>query len=150
MLVSWLRSVPKKYVEQKCNEVELVSVDYKVEVIISFKGKTYYKPIESINGNNITLRFDEVTVEAKKYKLGISIQLSGREYEKNVNKYNEEEYVGNKVKNSDEFKERLNKLLSDMPEDVEYEIETRISLAPDGLVKNTRVVKEWTEYVAVY
>lgn len=149
MIIPVFRS-PKKYVEQKCSETELVSVDYKVEVIISFKGKTYYKPIESINGNTITLRFDEVTVEAKKYKLGISIQLSGREYEKNVNRHNEEEYVGNKVKNSDEFKERLSEILSDMPEDVEYEIETRISLAPDGLVKNTRVVKEWTEYVAAY
>lgn len=149
MIIPVFRS-PKKYVEQKCSETELVSVDYKVEVIISFKEKTYYKPVKSINGNTITLSVDTVTVEAKRYKLGISIQLSGREYEKNVNRHNEEEYVGNKVKNSDEFKERLNELLFDMPEDVEYEIETRISLAPDGLVKNTRVVREWTEYVAVY
>lgn len=150
MIIPVFRS-PKKYVEQKCSETELVSVDYKVEVIISFKGKTYCKPIEFVDDDgNLTIKFERVIVEAKKYKLGISIQLSGREYEKNVNKYNEEEYVGNKVKNSDEFKERLNKLLSDMPEDVEYEIETRISLAPDGLVKNTRVVKEWTEYVAAY
>ena len=152
MLIPWFKSVPEKYVEKKRKKVEITSVDYKVGVLVRFKERITYKEHSVREDGVIKLKYEKIREPAESYKFGLIVKLSADEYKENAFPYfKEEEYVINKAKDTYEFKKNMNDLLANMPVDREYEVEVfALREEVDGKKVNSRVVAEWTEYVAEY
>lgn len=156
MLIPWFKSVPEKYVEKKRRKSEITSVDYKVGVVVHFKERITYKEYSIREDDVIKLTYEKIREPAETYKFGLIIKLSANEYKENAfsyisNRHKEEEYVINKAKDTYEFKKNMNDLLANMPADREYEVKIFVLREEvDGKKVNSKVVDEWTEYVAIY
>ena len=128
---------PRCYREVTHKDVEIISVDYKVNTIVSFPSKTHW---EYLNGE-----FKERSIPRQDYGFQILVHITGKEYQEN--KHNEEEYVCNKAKSSRKYENILNDILSKEPEDRPYQIDTFISKEPESKVIHTSE-REYKDYVA--
>ena len=138
---------PKVYKEITCVDREILSVDYQVDTIVTFKTRIVEKHMVDFKNNDSITVNEYYDVEPEEsYMFTVTVKLTGEEYDKN--RRNEKEYVCNIAMKSTEYKRLLEECLLKVSDDREYEVESFISNREDG--RKFKIEKyEYKKYIPV-
>lgn len=138
---------PRRYREYDCVSTEIISVDCKINTIVSFQDKAVENYKKCMIGSTPTIIVEHEIECGKSYGFCVNVHLSADEYK--TNRQNLEEYVCNRATKQHDYQKMLKECLEKMPNCKDYKVETFLSKEPDGIEVH-EIRNEYKEYVPIW